>query len=770
MHRHLISLGWRGDTAFQLRMHGQENTAHFFDWLDTPINGLLRILESDFDVFHPEGLILRTDLKPHSVQDLPTGVLFHHQFPLFAGNMQPDFLVYYPAFINKFKYLAARFRSYLAQYPVTLVRQNINKQEALRLEEIVSQKYQNEDVRFLYLNPLGETFETPLGRSYLLKQEGSLGIPSEWIKVLQLEGLINVPYRHATAEILGAAHDDHNLSADNRFSEPQMREAIAINPEKIEFRLELSRWYALRSQWAKAEEEALIALIRAPQNKAAQFAALHAQWRCANLSAEAAAEQVLAILDSPSPPTEWLAAASSILLAAKQPQEALCQIRRALEVQPTEQHLYFRQADCLFHLRQHEFLARSIEVARRLGNVPAHYEHLLATAYEGQGKLEDALQASSRAVSSQASFNHLFTQAGLFLKLGQYDAALEACEKAKPIAGDFIQALENRITEIQSKFALKAPVYPGLRDIPNEQESKQSQLRRLPFVSVAYEADFSNLLLQARSLSLFGKDVVSQWLILVNDDEDLLQIERRLEPHISGAPFSWRILSRKEILDIDYTAMPGYKTQQILKLAISLHISEEYYILLDAKNHAIRPLVYSDFFSDGLPKIHSAGYYEGNVFYSYFKNAFELCGVSGDLETFRKYQTTTPYPMRTHIARECMRPENLIRLEPWYSFIVDGTTNEFGLYAGMSEKFEARIFPAQQNYETMFIGWPVEKKDILKCISQMAEAHIKFFAIHHGRVNRLEEDEVMAISRFWAELGLFDTAEKGVRFLKNNEI
>lgn len=470
MQRHLISLGWRCDTAFQLRMHGQENVAHFFDWLDTPLEGLLHILENDFDVFHSEGLILLTSHTPHCVQDLPTGVLFHHQFPHYLGNVPPDFLLHYPAFIQKFRYLAARFRFYMSEYPVTLVRQNISKQDALRLESVVTRRFPTADARFLYLNAAGETFETPMGRSHLLVQEGSLGIPSEWIRVLQLEGLIDAPYRHATVEILGAAKDDHNLSTDNRFSELQIREAIAINPEKIEFRLELSRWYALRNQWANAEEEALLALIRAPQSKPAQFAAIQAQWRCGHLPADDAAEQILAVLDSPNPPLEWLTTAALILVAAKRPQDALSQIRRALEISPFTQSLYFQQADCLFHLGPHEALILSIEAARRLGNVPARYEHILSNAYEAQGKLQEALESSTRAVNLQLSFNHLFSQAGILLKLEQYDEALEVCEKAKPHAGAFIQALENRISEIQSKSNLKSPAHPGLRNTKRRQE------------------------------------------------------------------------------------------------------------------------------------------------------------------------------------------------------------------------------------------------------------------------------------------------------------
>ena len=285
-----------------------------------------------------------------------------------------------------------------------------------------------------------------------------MGIPSEWIKVLQDEGLIDIPYRHSTAEIFGAAHDDHNLSTDNRFSEPQLREAIALNPQKIEFRLELFRWYAIRNQWDKAEEEALLAVTRAPQDRRVQYAAIQAQWRSGRISAEAATARLAPLLHTQSPPPDWLAEMSSMLLSARKPEDACWNIKQALDISPTEQYLYFKLADCLFHLGRQDALIRSIETARRLGKIPAHYEHILATAYEAQGKLQDALQAANRSVSLEVNFDNLYTQAGILLRLERQSEAIGTCEMARPFAGKYIEALERRIEEIKRKISINSRV------------------------------------------------------------------------------------------------------------------------------------------------------------------------------------------------------------------------------------------------------------------------------------------------------------------------
>jgi hypothetical protein len=238
------------------------------------------------------------------------------------------------------------------------------------------------------------------------------------------------------------------LSYDNRFSEEQLQEAVAANPQKAEFRLELARWYAARNRWANAEEQALIALIHAPHLPAARYAAIQAQWRCGHLGAAEAAAEIVPLLAEGEPPAEWLAEAAAMLLAAERPEDALTQARRALAAAPAEQRFYLQQAECLYRLRQHEALALTLETAKRLRDLPPHYEHILAITYEALGKFEQALAASQRAVAGNFRFNHAYTLAGLLARFGQYDEALELCEKTRPVAGQYLDALEKRAQEI----------------------------------------------------------------------------------------------------------------------------------------------------------------------------------------------------------------------------------------------------------------------------------------------------------------------------------
>ncbi len=453
MKRHLIGLGFRCDVAFQLRMHGSENVAHFFDWLATPQDGLIKIIKSDFDVFYPDHLDLKTDHIPHCVVDKVTGTVFHHQFPLYAGHVQPDFLLYYDVFIQKFRYLAARFRDYMQTRPVTLVRQGINREQALLLEEAVLERFPQADVQFLYIVNDGAEFQTPYGRARLLKSDGSsLGIPEEWARVLGEEGLIDLPYRHATVEILGAAHDDHNLSTDNRFSEEQLLIAMQTNVESSFFPLELARLYEIQNKWQKSEDSALIALARKPGDAMALFQVTLAQWRLNKIPANEAAKIFQKVLGRTKPPTSWMRTVSAAMLAADNAEEALRYANMAVCADPTDQRNYLQKASCLYHKYNLPDTELALAAAMRLGPLGTIYRHMFANILDWRGDSTAAEQVELEIVQNDPKFfPSLFHLSALLMKDNRYTEALNYCYDALPVSGLHRAAVEKRIVQLIEK-------------------------------------------------------------------------------------------------------------------------------------------------------------------------------------------------------------------------------------------------------------------------------------------------------------------------------
>lgn len=242
--RHLISLGYRCDVAFQLRMHSGENVSHFLDWLVTPATGLVDVLRRDFEVFAPDHLEPEHESGHPQVMDKATGIRFLHHFATYEGKIPTSFLSVYPEFIAKFRYMAARFRDYSQNKACTFVRWRIDEKQARLVEEAFFERFPKADARFLYVNPTGKTFVTDHGHSRQLPNNNfTMGDPIAWAELLLDEGLVTHPYRLSVLDILGTGHDNYNMSANNRFTVEHMQAAIAANPEKADYHYELARIY-----------------------------------------------------------------------------------------------------------------------------------------------------------------------------------------------------------------------------------------------------------------------------------------------------------------------------------------------------------------------------------------------------------------------------------------------------------------------------------------------------------------------------------------------
>ncbi|BCI68933.1 hypothetical protein AAJCM20276_35570 (plasmid) [Acetobacter aceti] len=115
----------------------------------------------------------------------------------------------------------------------------------------------------------------------------------------------------------------------------------------------------------------------------------------------------------------------------------------------------------------------------------------------------------------------------------------------------------------------------------------------LTFVTVVFSGEFANLLLQARSLALYGNDAIKQWIIVLNDEvniEEKKKLFLSIEKEILDAHFPVLWIDRKDMTDFDFSQTEGSRSQQIIKIMISNFIEDDLYVLLDAKNHAIREL------------------------------------------------------------------------------------------------------------------------------------------------------------------------------------
>lgn len=78
---HIVVLGKRCATTHHVRRFFNFGEGYPFDWWITPFGGLLQVLaRPDVDWLYDPALIVLTEGR-RSVMHMPTGILFHHEFP-----------------------------------------------------------------------------------------------------------------------------------------------------------------------------------------------------------------------------------------------------------------------------------------------------------------------------------------------------------------------------------------------------------------------------------------------------------------------------------------------------------------------------------------------------------------------------------------------------------------------------------------------------------------------------------------------------------------
>lgn len=176
---------------------------------------------------------------------------------------------------------------------------------------------------------------------------------------------------------------------------------------------------------------------------------------------------------------------------------------------------------------------------------------------------------------------------------------------------------------------------------------------KLPIVSVFFEDDLTLQILQALSVDrLFDPESLSEYLLILNSDTP----EKLKESFLND---SSRYLSRELRSKLRFAVWEdffephekvGRYNQQALKLAVSSVISQDDYLLLDAKNHFVRESSVVDFLIEGrrLTALSPVSTY----WKRFLEPSFELLGIDPARANGRMMPSITPYVMNTRLTRD----------------------------------------------------------------------------------------------------------------------
>lgn len=275
----------------------------------------------------------------------------------------------------------------------------------------------------------------------------------------------------------------------------------------------------------------------------------------------------------------------------------------------------------------------------------------------------------------------------------------------------------------------------------------------LTFVTVTYRAEDALLRLQARSLVQFAADGLIAKIIVIDNGTPELRGGRLRSLMRAYGPLADLVeIVRAPQLASDLGGLSGWHAQQVLKLAIARRAPTPWYVLLDAKNHAIRPLSLEDFLApDGRARGGFHDYAKHPLHPTLLKTLahFELPESAASWYP----PTATPFVMHTQTALDIMDSLG----EELRTEFAHGTFTEFFLYS-------AWILKRDGDWDSVYDGTAIEcptiwggnsdAKGVRVALDLIAKRNAPFFGVHRRAMLRLRWEAFRQVEALWLRTGL----------------
>jgi len=276
----------------------------------------------------------------------------------------------------------------------------------------------------------------------------------------------------------------------------------------------------------------------------------------------------------------------------------------------------------------------------------------------------------------------------------------------------------------------------------------------MTIATVTFEADMRLTVLQALSLDrLFPIEEIAEYILVLNDPAPV-ELEGVLRDHLTGR-ISEALMTKTRFLPPPEVAtlapMRAWRAQQVLKLEIARRVATEHYLLLDAKNHFVRPTTIADF-------------WDGERIRTYVKDrpqwrqwvldSFEALGVTPtEDQVATPWPTTTPYLMITAEVRALLKRIESRHGAPLGTLFPDlGSATEFFLYyAHMIDVYadDPPYTATSPIVAALFRRWPQDPDAVMKVLDDTTTENIPVFGLHRLRVSTLTPSQRDAIESLW---------------------
>ncbi len=304
----------------------------------------------------------------------------------------------------------------------------------------------------------------------------------------------------------------------------------------------------------------------------------------------------------------------------------------------------------------------------------------------------------------------------------------------------------------------------------------QLKTKHIDLVTVSYLKEWPLLKLQARSIALYGDwDLISGIYIIINDsqpNEFKRFFKKAVLPEYGRFGSKVKLINYTEMFPVPIKAQHlAWRSQQALKLLAARFVCKDAYMVLDSKNHFIRPFTADHVFTQGGKlKMHFVGLHE--AFKDHFIRACTFFGIE-EIPSFDKaLPTSTPFLMRKGIVLSLLEEMESKEQKSFQEiFMAEFRFNEFYLYyayilaryKNAEAVYKVRPGPVVTLYYAAANN-PERALTILKRIN--VKNRVYMMGIHKGVIYSDQQDVLSAVKRLWLNFGIVKNAYEFSVFIR----
>jgi hypothetical protein len=219
-----------------------------------------------------------------------------------------------------------------------------------------------------------------------------------------------------------------------------------------------------------------------------------------------------------------------------------------------------------------------------------------------------------------------------------------------------------------------------------------------------------------------------------------------------------------------HVSVTGWRTQQSLKLLVSRLIDSPNYLILDAKNHFIRPIS-SRFFVENDGRMRTFRVKNHGSLGNYLTNCLNYFDIQENDRLDFSLPATTPYVVSTRIVREMLlyiENREGCKFDDFFHAPGQNLT-EFFLYFTyllFSQQAIEKLYKfSGRTAVTLFTRWPSTTEQLQEALKRVKDKNVVAFGLHRNRIPSLAGEFEEFVRDLWVSSGLFSDTDAAQAYL-----